>query len=67
MGPQPKWWNWWMDISEVIKMKTYKVTILDSSPDGVIVEANSSDEAIDIIKNQINMLEISGDVEVIEQ
>lgn len=48
-------------------MKTYKVTILDSSPDGVIVEANSSDEAIDIIKNQINMLEISGDVEVIEQ
>ena len=48
-------------------MTKYKITVSQLNSQEFIVDANSSDEAIDIIKNQINMLEISGDVEVIEQ
>jgi hypothetical protein len=48
-------------------MKTYKITIPQLDSQEFIINANSSDEAIDIVKNQIKILEISGDIEVIEE
>jgi hypothetical protein len=47
-------------------MTKYKVTVSDSGSQEFIVDADSSDEAIEIIKNQIGMTEISGDIEAVE-
>jgi hypothetical protein len=47
-------------------MTKYKITVLETGFQEFIVEAESSNEAIDTVKAQIDMTEISGDVEVIE-
>jgi hypothetical protein len=47
-------------------MTKYKITVSETGFQEFIVEADSSNEAIDIVKAQINMAEISGDVEEIE-
>ncbi len=48
-------------------MKKYKVTVSELDSQEFIIEAQSSDEAIAIVSNQISMTSISGDVEEIEQ
>jgi hypothetical protein len=47
-------------------MTKYKVIVSEAGYEEFIVEADSSNEAIDIVKAQMNITEISGDVEAIE-
>jgi hypothetical protein len=47
-------------------MTKYKVTVSEAGSQEFIIDADSSDEAIEIIKNQIGMTEISGDIEAVE-
>jgi hypothetical protein len=47
-------------------MTKYKVTVSEVGSEEFIIEAESSNEAIDIVKAQINITEMSGDVEAIE-
>lgn len=48
-------------------MTKYKITVAQLNSQEFIVDANSSDEAIESVKSEIGMLEISGDVEIFEQ
>jgi hypothetical protein len=47
-------------------MTKYKIIVSQTDFQEFIIEAESSDEAIDIVKAEIGMEEISGDVEEIE-
>jgi hypothetical protein len=48
-------------------MTKYKITVSETGSEEFIVEADSSNEAIELVKIQLGILEISGDIETIEE